>query len=142
LYFPPQPAGGYFVSVKLGPSTAGLPAVLKRWSADSGEPLPDIDLGRGFAGSSISADKSLFLAISRTSLTGESYLWSLYTIASGQREAEVRVPDSAARAFFVWHSILICRTEGLRGLDLKTGSEIWKRALRDTAYHGSYPPSR
>ena len=138
LYYPPQPAGGYFVSVKLGPSTAGAPAVLKRWSAD-GTPLPDIDLGPGFVGSSISADKSLFLAVSRRPAMGAVYVWSVYTIASGQREAELRGPDSAARSFFVWHSILICRTEGLRGLDLKTGSEIWKRALRETSYRGSYP---
>ena len=138
LYYPPQPAGGYFVSVKLGPSTAGAPAVLKRWSAD-GTPLPDIDLGPGFVGSSISADKSLFLAVSRRPATGAGYVWSVYTIASGQREAELRGPDSAARSFFVWHSILICRTEGLLGLDLKTGTEIWKRALRETSYRGLYP---
>ncbi len=154
LYFPPQQAAQFFVSVKLGPASAGQPAVLKRWSADSGKPLPDTDLGPGYVVSSVSADQSLFLAVSKASTTGPGYLWSLYAIASGERVAEARLSDSA-QPFFVWHSILIyqaaptSRSAGgnrveeplaLSGLNLKTGAQIWKRALRDTSYHGSYPP--
>jgi len=145
LYFPPQRAGGLFVSVKLGSASVGQPAVLKRWSADSGEPQPDIDLGSGFVSYSVSADHSLFLAVSNSTTPGSDYLWSLYEIAEGKRVAEVRLPDSAS-PFFVWHSILIYQAMAageeprrMRGLNLKTGTEIWTRALRDTAYHGSYP---
>jgi hypothetical protein len=154
LYFAPQQAARFFVSVKPGPASADGAAVLKRWSADSGEPMPDIDLGPGYVVSSVSADQSLFLAVSSTSPTRPGYRWSLYAIASGERVAEARLPDSA-QPFFVWHSILIyeaapaSRNVGgtlveeplaLRGLNLKTGTEIWKRPLRDTSYHGSYPP--
>lgn len=156
LYLPPEQAGRFFVSVKLGPASAGHPAVLKRWSADSGEPLPDTDLGPGYVVSSVSADQSLFLAVSSTSTTGLGYLWSIYAIDSGERVAQAQLPDSA-QPFFVWHSILIYeaapanRSVGtnwveeplaIRGLNLKTGTETWKRALRDTSYHGSYPPQR
>jgi hypothetical protein len=138
LYFQPRAAGRFLVSVKLGPASAGQDAVMKRWNADSGEPLRDIDLGPGFVDSSVSADNSLFLAIRRT--TGSGYVWSIYTIATGQRVAEVRLPDSSARSFFVWRSILIVRADELRGVDLNTGTQIWTRALRDTSYHGTYPP--
>jgi hypothetical protein len=140
LYFPPQPAGRFFVSVKLGPASAGQAAVMKRWSADSGESLPDIDLGPGFVASSISPDQSLFLSVSSTPTKGPGYLWSIYRIASGERVAEVRLPDSSVQSFFVRNSILIYRAAGLHGLNLKTGTEIWTRALRDTSYQGSYPP--
>ena len=111
-------------------------------------------LGRGHVDFSISADRSLFLAVSKASATGPGYLWSLYAIASGERVGEARLADSA-QPFFVWHSILISQAApanrqvgrnwvqeplALRGLNLKTETQIWKRALRDTAYHGSYPP--
>ena len=138
LYFPPQPAGRFFVSVKLGAASAGQQAAMKRWS-ETGEPMPDIELGPGFVASAISADNSLFLAIRRTP-TGSGYLWSIYTIASGDRVAELRLPDSSAQSFFVLNSILIYRSAALHGVDLKTGTEIWTRALRDTSYQGTYPP--
>ena len=138
LYFPPEPASRFFVSVKLGAASAGQHAVMKRWSVDSGEPLPDIELGPGFIAYAISADQSLLLVISGPS--GPRYLWSLYMIDSGQRIAEVRLPDASAQSFFVWHSTLIYRSAALRALDLKTGTEIWTRTLRDTSYHGPYPP--
>ena len=142
VYFPPQRVDGVFVSVKLGAASAGQHAVMKRWSADTGEPLPDIELGPGFAASSISTDQSLLLVISGTPATGRSYLWSLYTIASGKRLGEVRLPDSSVESFFVWHSILIYRSTGVHGVDLKTGTEIWTRALRDASYRGPYPPQQ
>jgi hypothetical protein len=140
LYFPPQPSGRFFVSVKLGAASAGQPAVMKRWSAESGEPLPDIELGPGFVASAISADQSLLLVVHRTPAMEPGYLWSLYAIASGERVAEVRLPDSGGQPFFVWHSILIYGATGMRAVDLKTGTEIWTRALRDTSYQGTYPP--
>jgi len=137
LYFPPQPAGRFFVSLKLGAASEGQRAVMKRWS-ETGEPLGDIELGPGFVAYAISADQSLLLVVSGSS--GPRYLWTLYTIANGQRVAEVRLPDSSAQSFFLWHSILIYRSTAMHGVDLRTGKEIWTRALRDTTYHGSYPP--
>jgi hypothetical protein len=136
-YFPPRRVNGLFVSVKLGAASAGQHAVMKRWS-ETGEALPDIELGAGFVAYAISADQSLLLVISGPS--GGRYDWSLYTIASGQRVGEVRLPESSAQAFFVWHSILIYRATGLHAVDLKTGTEMWTRALRDTSYHGPYLP--
>src|SRR5271167_2448462 len=115
LYFPPQRAGQFLVSVKLGAASAGQHAVMKRWSAETGEPLPDIELGPGFAAYAISADKSLLLVISGPS--GRRYVWSLYTIASGNRVAEVRLPESSAQSFFVRDSILIYRGTGMHGVD-------------------------
>jgi hypothetical protein len=56
-------------------------------------------LGPRLVDSSVSADNSLFLAIRRTP-TGSRYLWSIYTIASGDRVAELRLPDSSAQSFF------------------------------------------
>jgi outer membrane protein assembly factor BamB len=154
LYFAPQLVDGYFVSVKPGPAGAGQHAVLKRWSAGSGEPLPDVELGPGYIDSSASADESLLLVISKASTSGADYLWSFYAIASGERVAEVRLPQSG-QSFFVSHSILIYEAApanrkaggswvyeplGLCALNLKTGTEIWRRALRDTSYNGPYPP--
>jgi len=137
LYFQPERAGRVFVSVKLGAASAGQHAVMKRWS-ETGEPLPDIELGPGFVAYAISADQSLLLVISGAA--GPRYLWSIYTIASGQRVGEVRLPDSSSQSFFVWHSILIYRSSALHAVDLKTGTEIWTRALRDTSYHGPFLP--
>ncbi len=137
LYFQPELAGRFFVSVKLGAASAGQQAVMKRWS-ETGEPLPDIELGPGFIAYAISADESLLLIISGAS--GPRYLWSIYAIASGERVGEVRLADSSAQSFFVWHSILIYRSAAIHGMDLKTGTEIWTRALRDTSYHGPFPP--
>ncbi len=137
VYFPPQRVDGLFVSVKLGAASAGQQAVMKRWS-ETGEPLPDIELGPGFVAYAISADQSLLLIISGAA--GPRYLWSIYTIASGKRVGEVRLPDSSAQSFFVWHSILIYRSSALHAVELKTGTEIWTRALRDTSYHGPFPP--
>jgi hypothetical protein len=47
----------------------------------------------------------------------------------------------SGRRFFLWHSILIYEVASseLRALNFKTRAEIWKRALRDTGYHGPYP---
>ena len=137
VYFPPQRADGSFVSVKLGAASAGQHAVMKRWS-ETGEPLPDIELGPGFVAYAISSDQSLLLIISGAA--GPRYLWSIYAIASGERVGEVRLPDSSAQSFFVWHSTLIYRSSALHAVDLKTGTEIWTRTLRDTSYHGPFPP--
>ena len=157
LYIAPEQANGFFVAVKLGPASVGQPAVLKRWSAQSGKPLPDIDLGPGYEGSAISADQSLFLMVRTVDggrAAGLNYVWTIYSIANGQRVAQVRLADSVS-PFFIWDSILIYESApanrrvdgkwlqeplGLRGLNLKTGTEVWNRALRDTSYHGTYPP--
>lgn len=138
LYYAPQLVDGCFVSVQPDVTGGGQHPVLKRWNAASGEPLPDVELGPGYIASLPSADRSLYLVVSEAS--GHVYVWSLYAIASGERVAEVRLPVSGRR-FFLWHSILIYEvaSSGLRALNFKTGAEIWKRALRDTGYHGPYP---
>jgi hypothetical protein len=157
LYFPPQEADGFFVSLKLGPASAGQPVVLKRWKAETGAPLPDVDLGLGYAAWSISADGTFFLIAKTVGVDGTgvmNYLWSIYAIASGARVAEIKLPQ-AATAFFVADSILAYtsvprarRVMGswqkepleVRALNIKSGLELWKRAVRETGYRGAYPP--
>jgi hypothetical protein len=64
------------------------------------------------------------------------------------------MPTSAA-PYFVWNSMLVYvsrpygrRIDGkwiqepleIRAVDLRTGREAWKTPIRDTAYHGLFPP--
>lgn len=158
LLFPPQRAGEFFFSVKLGPASAGTPAVLKRWSWASGDPLPDVDLGPGFSASALSGDGKLFLitkAAGADAAGVQNYRWSIYSIASGELVAKILLPQ-AAPPFFIWHSVLVFESDPhnrrvngawlvepleLRAFDVKTGNEIWKRALRNTRFSGPLPPA-
>jgi hypothetical protein len=156
LFSLPQLAEGYFVALKLGPATEGQLAALKRWDAHTGAPLADIELGFGYASFAISADESSFLFVKGAgSSTGiQEYSWEIYTIANGARMAQLELPVSAS-PFCVQRSVLVLQSDpynrrvngqwvqeplAIRALDIKTGNEIWKRLLRDTSYHGPYPP--
>jgi hypothetical protein len=159
LYFPPQRADGFFVSIGLGPASEGTPSLLKRWRAPDGERLPDVDLGPGYAAWSVSVDGTLFLITkpAGSDATGAmKYTWAIYVIASGERVAEVQLPQ-AANPFFVRDSNLTYESsayaerglagwnqhpEAIRTLNFKTGREIWARSLRVTGYAGPYPPRR
>jgi hypothetical protein len=156
LYFPPQRADGFFVSIGLGPASAGTPSLLKRWRAPDGEPLPDVDLGPGYAAWSVSSDGTLFLITKSAGSTTSGaiqYSWSIYVIASGEHVAEFRLPQ-AATAFFVWNSNVIYESSAyaerglagwrqhplaIRTVNFTTGKEVWSRQLRETRYAGSYP---
>lgn len=153
LLTPPQLAGKFFFATKLQPEHA----ILKRWDADSGAPLPDIELDSRFAIALASADGADLVtakAVGANSVGIEVYLWSIYSLATGERIAQIRIAQSPTSCF-VWHSLLVYeglpvtqRINGvlqsepleLRAVDIHTAIVAWKRAIRDTAYRGSYPP--
>ncbi|MDO8434754.1 MAG: hypothetical protein Q7S58_20345 [Candidatus Binatus sp.] len=156
LQSPPRLVGNFFIATEV--SSSGDRATLKRWSADTGEPLPDVELGAGFVTATPAAD-GLLVAAAKAVGAGpiglQEYLWSIYSLTSGKRVAEIQMFPSSA-PFFIWRSNLIYvspqyarRVKGtllqepleLRALNLKPGTEVWKRELRDTAYRGPSPPS-
>lgn len=84
----------------------------------------------------------------------QSYRWRIYSLDSRRVVAEVSMPTSAA-PFTVSDSLLIYvsspsgrRVGGawtqeplqLRAIDIKSGTERWKRPIRDTAFRGMLPP--
>jgi hypothetical protein len=156
LLSPPQPAGKFFFAFAAPKS--GEPPILKRWSADSGEPLPDIELSPGFNLANASADGTLVLAAKPVGADAagiQNYLWSIYSLSNGDRVAEVKMFPSTA-PFLIWRSNLIyvspryarqvngaLREEPLelRALNVKSGTEVWKSPIRDTSYRGPTPPA-
>jgi hypothetical protein len=80
--------------------------------------------------------------------------WSIYSMATGDKVAELHMPAPAAQ-FFVRDGSLIyvspamtVRAGGqlkideprkLLALDLKTGKQLWSRPIRETTYLGPYP---
>jgi len=117
----------------------------------------DIQLEPGFNLAIASADGQAILANKPvgTDATGwTDYLWAIYSLQTHDRLGEIRMPTSAA-PFFVWNSMLVYmsrpsgrRIDGkwiqqpleLRAVYLGTGREAWKTPIRDTAYHGPFPP--
>ena len=134
--------------------------VLGRWDAATGAPLREVTLfaGRPLA-QLLSADRRHLLVSSLTDAgTGvwKRYLWSIFSLASGELVAEMRHHRSADRFSILGATLLhlsqpFGRRVGdewveeplkLRAVDLGSGAERWSRALRDTAYRGPRPPSR
>jgi hypothetical protein len=150
---PPQLAGKVFFTTKLEPNRA----TVKRWDAASGAPLPDIELDSPFAVAIASADGADLVtakAVGANAAGIENYLWSIYSLTTGERVAQIQIAQSPA-AFVLWRSLLIyeslpvsqringvMRAEPLeiRAVDVRTANIAWKRAIRDTTFHGSYPP--
>jgi len=150
----PCRAGEFFFATQ---SQASGRIVLKRWLADNGEELADVALPKGTIVTSPSADGLMVAAIrpaGADAVGRQNYLWSIYSLDSEAKVAEIRMPTSAA-PFFLWHSALVYEsgpfafrsgdkwlTEPLelRAVDVTTGSELWKRPLRDTTYRGPTPP--
>ena len=150
----PRRAGEFFFATQ---SQAVGRIVLKRWRADNGEELADVALPKGTIATSPSADGLMVAAIrpaGADAVGRQNYLWSIYSLDSGSRVGEIRMPTSAA-PFFLWHSALVYEsgpfalrsgdkwlTEplNLRAVDVTTGSQLWKRPLRDTTYRSPTPP--
>ena len=117
----------------------------------------DIQLKPGFNLSIASADGQTILAnkpIGTDAAGWTDYLWAIYSLQTREQLGKIRMPTSAA-PFFVWESMLVYvsrpygrRIDGkwiqepleLRAVDLGTGREAWKTPIRDTAYHGPFPP--
>ena len=83
----------------------------------------------------------------------DKYRWTIYDRATGERVGEIRNFRSRA-SFFVLGSQIIYETgpytrrteKGLvheplkiRAANMKTGQELWSRAIRDTTYRGPFP---
>jgi len=134
-----------------GGATAVL---LRRWNQETGAGLPDVRLFGGdltFRG--FSADCRYLLA----SRAMDGWLWSMYSMTTGDKVAEIHMPAPAAQ-FFIRNDSLyylvpatVVRAGGqlkidqprrLSAIDLKTGAELWSRPIRETAYLGPYPASR
>jgi len=153
LQAPPQPAGDFFVATK----TAGdNHQRLLRWNR-AGEPLASIDLDPGIGIANPSADNRMVYSRMRLEPDADGlqrYLWSIYSLETGKRVAQVQMPTSAT-PFFEWHSMLIFesgpfghRVNGawvqvplqVIALSLSNGQIIWSHAIRDTKYRGQMPP--
>jgi hypothetical protein len=125
--------------------------VLRRWSARTGEGLSDVKLfGGDLTFRSLSADCRHLLA----SKAMDGWLWSIYSMTTGAKVAEMHMPEPAAQFFirddslFYIKPAMLVRTGAqvkidqprkLSAIDLKTGRELWSRPLRETAYLGPYP---
>lgn len=147
-------AGGVVATIERTSDASGQQTILRRWRADSGEPLPDVVLfRRGLSFRYASADHRHLLASRLIDARGPVWAWSIYSVTTGALATAVRAPVPAAR-FFVWDPVLIHESPAterpadsarvqeppkLRGLALQTGAELWEQPIRDTAYRGPYP---
>ena len=126
--------------------------ILRRWQKATGKGLPDVKL---FASEltfrSLSADCHYLLA----SRAMDGWIWSIYSVTTGDKIAELHMPTPAAQFFirdgsiFYISSAIIIRADQqlkieqprrLSALDLNTGKELWSRPIRETTYLGPTPP--
>lgn len=130
--------------------------VLKRWAAAGGVALPDIELFRGphVVRLRSADDRHLLIAERRAPGDLEEYEWSVVSLETGERVGQLRHHRSQARFFVAGRSLVLveqpfARQEGgelierprrLRAVVLGSGSTVWERPLRDTAYYGPFPP--
>jgi hypothetical protein len=155
----PEITGAARIDLKTGQVQvlpASNSATQRRASPAAGAP-GDIQLEPGFNFAIASADGQMILANkpAGTDASGwTDYLWAIYSLQTRERLGEVRMPTSAA-PFFMWNTKLVYvsrpygrRIDGkwiqepleLRAVDLRTGRELWKTPIRDTTYHGPFPP--
>ncbi len=152
----PWRAESFFSVIAPESPSKGL-VTIKRWSAGTGDPLPDITISTD--GSTIrypSADGKLLLASRLEGVDpagSEDYLWSIFSLETG--EQIVQLHNGTPGAWFCLSGsslihevrpiaqVVAARSEWdppmLRAVDLKTSHEIWARPFRDTAYRGPYP---
>ncbi len=132
--------------------------ILRRWRSKTGEALPDVKLfDDGYMVQFASADGRHLLAsksVEPQSPAQGQYLWSIFSLATGARVAEIRHSQPAASFFLsgntvIYESAASSRLVGgrvvdeplaVRATDLKTGAALWSRPVRDTTYSGPYPP--
>lgn len=131
--------------------------VLRRWHQHDGESLADKTLfdGRALAVLASCDEQYIVVAVPSGKVALEpQYLLRYYALDSGDRVAEVSSRRSAG-PFCVLGSRLLSvsqpttrRENGvliehpleLVAFDLSSGTEVWRRALRDTAFRGAPPP--
>ena len=131
--------------------------VLRRWRQHDGESLADKTLfdGRALAVLASCDEQYIVVAVPSGKVALEpQYLLRYYGLDSGDRVAEVSSRRSAGQ-FCVLGSRLLSvsrpttrRENGvliehpleLVAFDISSGTEVWRRALRDTAFRGARPP--
>ena len=125
--------------------------ILRRWNKETGDALPNAKLfGGNLTFRSLSADCRYLLA----SRAMDGWLWSIYSMTTGDKVAELHRPAPAAQFFirdgslFYLSPATIVKAGGqlkidqprkLSAIDLTTGAELWSRPLRETAYLGPFP---
>jgi hypothetical protein len=138
-------------AIQYGEEGGATSVVLRRWNARTGEGLPDVKLfGGDLTFRSLSADCRHLLATRAV----DGWLWSIYSMATGDKVAEMHMSAPAAQFFIRSHGLFytapatVVRAGGqlkieqprkLLAIDLKTGRELWSRPLRETTYLGPYP---
>jgi hypothetical protein len=138
-------------AIQYGEESGATSVVLRRWSARTGEALPDVKLfGGDLTFRAVSADCRHLLA----SRARDGWLWSIYSMATGDRLAEMRKAAPAVQFFirnkhlFYLAPATVVRTGGqlkidqprrLLTVDFKGGKELWSRPIRETTYLGPYP---
>ena len=129
--------------------------VLRRWDAQTGEALDNIELSvRNYVVHQRSADARHVLVVERSGASPDGeYTWHVHDALTG---AEVGgfVSFLSAQPFVVTGQVLVHPTvpsefrqgesmveqpRSLVGIDLKSGRELWRRPLRDTRFRGPYP---
>lgn len=131
--------------------------VLRRWRLEDGESLADKTLfdGRALAVLASCDEQTIVVAIRSGKTASEpQYLLRYYALDSGDRLAEVSSRRSAGPFCVLGSRLLklsppVTRREDdvlvdhpleLVGFDLSSGTERWRRQLRDTAFRGAPPP--
>ncbi len=132
--------------------------VLRRWRAETGKALPEVVLSEGRPVAVLpSPDRRHLLVVRRRDAEaggGEPYLWTIHSLASGRQLGE-RPAERSATPFCLLGATLLFpeppagrRVQGewreeplaLRALDIRSGDELWRRPLRDSAFRGPAPP--
>jgi hypothetical protein len=149
----PQAVGDFFIATK---TVGDNHQVLQRWNKH-GDELASIELDPGIGIANPSADDRMVFSRRRLDPAPDGmqrYLWSIFSIETGKRIAQVRMPTSAS-PFVVWHSMLIFealpfghRVNGawvqvplqVSALNLANGEMIWSHTIRDTRYRGAMTP--
>lgn len=147
--------GKVLVSVERTNHEGRQRVTLQRWDAETGEALADVTLfDGGLNFRSVSADKRHLLASRRDASDSRTWEWTVYSLETGAKVAELR-HDTPAAWFFISGSRLIYDANVTSQLDggqvvlgprklhavaLETGTEVWSHAVRDTSYRGPYPP--
>lgn len=150
--------GNILAAIQRTSGKGGEHTVLRRWHSETGQPLPEVVLfGGELTFRYTSADARHLLASKRLDSAGPVWGWRIYSLETGEHVAQVRNAFPAAW-FFITSSSLIHEAPPtgriingrsvmdqplrLRAIDLETSDELWEWPFRDTAYRGSYPPSR
>jgi hypothetical protein len=132
---------------------------LKRWDALTGVAFPDRVLLQKAIVALPSADESLLLGSERVGEGGPEdpeYRWSIFSLETGERLAEIR-RDVSAAPFFIWDGNVVFESRPygyrigevwvdeplkIRAVRFSRGVPVWDRAVRHLEYRGPVPPAR